>query len=249
MSKLPLSFLVAIAISCNSQVFERNIVLIDVGHSSETDLARQIQIINTLNPAVMSICLRLARKNDESKSSKLFQALVSCKKIVMLSLIESFGSDDAYVVLESDTEFVPRHAMTGFSNIIHENDALKTVKRFAIEQQECMNDDIEYHFSVRTVLSFDSLKAMAFVKKHPQIEDIDYKNGKRKFKTFSSDEVTGGKLKREDIEGKIVMVGFLGQGERDMIYTPLNKKTLPYKPDMYELEYLANIVSQVLENK
>jgi CHASE2 domain-containing sensor protein len=43
------------------------------------------------------------------------------------------------------------------------------------------------------------------------------------------------------------MIGFLGPGDQDKFITPLN--TNPNEPDMYGLEYLANIVAQVLEDK
>lgn len=48
----------------------------------------------------------------------------------------------------------------------------------------------------------DSLKAIHFVKHNPRIIDVDYKNGKRKFKTFSSSDGLNGKLTKMDIEDK-----------------------------------------------
>jgi CHASE2 domain-containing sensor protein len=55
-----------------------------------------------------------------------------------------------------------------------------------------------------------------------------------------------GNITKKDIEGKIVMFGFLGPGNEDKFFSPLN--TNPNEPDMYGLEYLANVVAQVLEN-
>lgn len=43
------------------------------------------------------------------------------------------------------------------------------------------------------------------------------------------------------------MISFLGPGDEDKFYTPLN--TNPGEPEMYDLECLANIVAQVLEYK
>ena len=41
------------------------------------------------------------------------------------------------------------------------------------------------------------------------------------------------------------MLSFLGPGNEDKFFTPLN--TDNKNPDMYGIEYLANIVAQVLE--
>ena len=86
-----------------------------------------------------------------------------------------------------------------------------------------------------------------FVRNNPNIVALDHKNGRRKFKTFSSSVVLKGKLTKSDVEGKIVMMGFLGPGNRDKFFTPLNSN--PNEPDIYGLEYLANIVAQVIETK
>ena len=47
------------------------------------------------------------------------------------------------------------------------------------------------------------------------------------------------------MEGRIVIFGYLGPWDLNKVVTPLN--TGGRKPDMYGVEYLANIVCQVLE--
>ena len=96
-------------------------------------------------------------------------------------------------------------------------------------------------------MQFDSLRTNKFIKTHDRLVDIDFKNGERKFKIFTFQNVLTNKLTKGDIEGKIVMLGFLGPGTQDKHISPLNSN--PNEPDMYGLEYLAHIVAQILEKK
>lgn len=85
------------------------------------------------------------------------------------------------------------------------------------------------------------------IKTHDRLVDIDFERAKSKFKTFSVQEVLKGKLTKADVEGKIVMLGFLGPGSQDKHVSPLNPNIT--EPNMYGLEYLAIIVAQILEHK
>ena len=76
---------------------------------------------------------------------------------------------------------------------------------------------------------------------------VDYKEGRRTFVKISPEDVFGGKVKRKDIEDKIVLIGFLGPGDDDKFFTPLRDKLAPIEPDMYGVEYLANVTAQILE--
>lgn len=89
------------------------------------------------------------------------------------------------------------------------------------------------------------VKTSNFIQSHERLVDLNFKKGVRKFKTFSVTDVLNGKLTKKEIEGKIVMMGFLGPGNEDKFYSPLNKNSK--EPDMYGVEYLANIVAQILE--
>jgi len=236
------------SLTCFSQNEESNIVLINVENLDRAGIAKEISIINSLKPKVISIDLQFTGSHGENDLT-LINVLESCESLVMSSVIQSFGNNDTLIHLGGGIEFFPNHSKKGFINTILENDDIQTLRCFQIQQYNNFGKRVEYHFSVRTAMSVDSIKAINFVKRNPKIISIDYKQGQRKFKTFNSAQVFNGKITRNDIEDKIILVGFLGPGDEDKFYTPLNKRIKPYKPDMYGLEVLANIVAQVLECK
>lgn len=240
-------FTVAIT-SCNSQIINPRdkIVLVNVDTLNRKGIADEINIINSLNPKVIAIDLQFSNDTKRKDDYLLLLALEKVKNLVMISVIEDYdGREKAYrrFALGSLPEYL-LGAKTGFGNTILEGRPLE-LRKFSVHEN--VNGGIEYHFAVRTAMAFDSLAAAHFVERSPRIVDIDYDYGKKKFKSFSSSEVLKRAITRADIEGKIVLLGFLGPGDEDKFFTPLN--TNPMAPDTYGLEYLACIVAQVLENK
>ena len=241
-------FFVSTTLSCSSQTYERNIVLINVGTLDRAGIANEIAVINSLNPNVIAIDLQFSNRTKYQNDLRLISELVKCKNLIMVSSVKDYNGNDVEYrkfTYGSLPEFSIM-AKTGFSNTILEEDEFQTLKRFSTHEK--VNGSIEYHFAVRTTMEFDSMKTMEFVKNNPRVIDIDYQGGKRKFKVFSDSEVLNKKVSRKDIEGKIVMIGFLGPGDEDKFFTPLNKKAKPLKPDMYGVECWANVVAQVLES-
>jgi len=246
-----LPFFVLLAIRCICQP-EKDIVLVNVGNLDRAGIAREVLILDSLDPRAIAIDIQFSSSHYDERDAKLSSALLKCKNLIMASLIKNVG-EKIMVFPGSRPEFHSPHRKTGFINTVLENDGRRTLKRFTVWEEESFVTRsigkrwIEYHFAVRTAMVSDSLKAMRFVKNHPKIVDVDYKGGKRKFKKYSTEEVLGGKLTRKEIEGKIVILSFFGPGNEDKFFTPLN--TNPKEPDMYGGEYLAHIVAQVLESE
>jgi CHASE2 domain-containing sensor protein len=206
-----------------------------------------ISKLNRLSPAVIAIDLTFVNNSTYDDDLRLLTAIEACKSLVMASAIlryrEVEGDHDFEGYMYQTEPHFLLNAKTGFVNALGGHDTENSLSKFSTYVK--VNGEIEYHFSVRTAMVYDSLKAFEFVKGNPKIVTVDYKDGKRKFKTFSSSYVRDGKLVHEDISQKIVMLGFLGPGDEDKFFTPLNSNS--GRPDMYGLEYLANVVSQVLE--
>ncbi|MFZ6008715.1 MAG: CHASE2 domain-containing protein [Bacteroidota bacterium] len=238
--------LLTTVVSCKSQIFEPKIILVNVQGTDRAGYAKVIDKIDSLRPRVVSIDLQFSEYTEYEKDTRLFQALDNCDNLVMISVIEDYtGEAEEYVRFTYGSQPIfLMNAVTGFGNTILEQDELLTLKRFSTFEK--VSGSVEYHFSIRTAMKFDSLKTIEFVNNNPRIIDIDYAGGNREFKKLKWTDFAGGKVLEDDIAGKIVMIGFLGPGDIDKFFTPLNTKK--ERPDMYGIECLANIVAQVLED-
>lgn len=235
--------------SCTAQTTD-SIVLINVGHSDMREIAEQIDAINNLNPAVLAIDIAFTGYNGTKEDVHLANALKKTKKLILPSKIASHGQDyygkEMITVYPAcDFAFEPMHSTSGFvSAEVSVSDADRIPGQFML-WQTTYEVDTFYHFSLMTAMAFDSLAAMSFLRNHDRFVPVDYQHGGQKFPTFSAEDVLGGKVKQEQVEGKIVMIGFLGPGNEDKHFSPLTDD--PTRPDMYGLEYLAHIVAQILE--
>jgi CHASE2 domain-containing sensor protein len=236
--------------SCHSQSVTDNIVLVNVGNYDKGRIAKLISKTNALNPKVISLDIAFPEYTGDNNDKSLYRALLGVKKLVMPSEITSEGEDYQgreiiSVYLTCAAEFFVPYAESGFVSTRVEESQIRMPKQFIVWQKTNYSEDVYHHFSVVTAMTVDSLKAVSFIEKNERLVDVDFKDRGRLFKKFSHEEVLSGKVKKEDIEGKIVIMGFLGPGNQDKFISPFS--TNPDEPDMYGVEYLANIVAQVLE--
>lgn len=246
---LLLSFMI-FAGSCQSQSVHDSIVLVNTGPYDKGRIAKLISKLSTLSPKVIALDIAFPEYAGDTDDRNLYLALRDVKRLVLPSEIsyegqDYQGRDIISVYLTCATEFFVPNAKTGFVSAEVERDQGQIPRKFIVWQKGSYSEDIYHHFSVVTAMTFDSLRGSSFVQSQERLVDIDYKNGKRKFKIFSASEILVDNLTKKDIEGKIVMMGFLGPGDDDKYFTPLGAN--PNEPYMYGLEYLANIVAQVLE--
>jgi CHASE2 domain-containing sensor protein len=235
--------------SCRKQVVaEEEIVLINAEILDRAGLAEQLNQINALDPKLVALDIFFSEDRDPRKDVLLQAALGKTKRLFMISIIDDYdyGRRKGYTQfgLGSLPAFL-EGAQTGFANTIINEDEMRTLSRFSTHEYVAGN--FEYHFGVRLAMAYDSLHAMQFIERHSRIVDVDFKNGERSFKTFSASDVLGKRISKQDIEGKIVMLGFLGPGNEDKFFTPLNNN--PDEPDMYGMVYLAHVVAQIMESE
>jgi CHASE2 domain-containing sensor protein len=242
-----LIFCILNVLSCSPQGVENNIILINIEHKNRHEIAETITKICLLSPKLLAIDLDFQDASEYDQDTQLIFALLECKNLVMATIIDDYIEDKPEYkgFVNGWNPYLLVNAKTGFTNAILENDNLKTLSRFSISEK--VGGRLEYNFAIRVAMDVNSSKTIDFIKTNPNIVEIDYKNGERVLKKILATQVLNNQITREDFEGKIVMIGFLGPGDDDKHFTPLNKKIKPYKPDMYGLEILANIVAQVLE--
>ena len=260
MTKIFLVFLLAIAASCECQTKDDaandELVIINIGKRYRLGIAQEIAIINSLAPKVVALDTYFPNEKDQYSDSLLISTLNTCKGLVMMSLIKEYtGKNDvSYNELDGSLPKFLANSKIGFANSILENDQFQTLKRFSIYEK--VNNLTIYHFAVRASMEYDSLKTMEFISGKPRVIDVEYIGDEKMFKTFSDFDVFNGKVRREDIEGKIVLFGYIGPYEgytgdydEDKFFSPLNGRMPPYKPDMYGVVFHANIIAQILRQK
>lgn len=231
--------------SCSSQKGQNAIVLVNIDTLSRSEIAQVIVKIDSLTPGVVGLDIMFNDRTRYEDDLKLISALYSCNNLVMGRLIKNYSTEtnyhDQYVSLPP--EFVPENARYGFINAILNDKEHSMLSRFSVK--EMVKNRVEYHFSIRVAMTYDSLKTIDFINSHSRFVEVDFKAKNRDFKVFSSTEVLRNRVVADDIRGKIVLIGFLGPGDEDRFSTPLTKD--PTERDIYGLQFLAYIIAQVLE--
>jgi CHASE2 domain-containing sensor protein len=203
-----------------------------------------VRSIAAQRPKVMGLDMIFDHDTENSKDYELFLALESCKSLVMASLMENENDSKR---LGGSLDIFLSNARTGFINTIDGKGKLHKLDEFQVS--ESFNGRIEYHFAIMIAMIADSIKAVSFVGSNTNTVTVDYSSGKRKLKTYTDRDVISGKVPDEAIEDKIVLFGYLGPSNEDKFYSPLSDDPSSNQPDMYGLEYLANIIVQILSSK
>lgn len=234
--------------SCSPQSVTDRIVIVGVETYDPELLYKEIQNICALNPKVIAVDIQFPELINDYLDTLLRSALQSCDKVILPSQIRGYTYEDKnYQDTLGTHPFFLSNGRTGFVNVILEYDKFSTLKRFSIK--ETVNGEVEYHFAVLTAMMYDSIKTISYIKKKPKIIDIEYQKDQMKFKKIRGSYAINNGLDREDIEGKIVLLGSFWpiEGEPpDVFVSPLND-TPEQGADMWGVVYLANVIAQILE--
>jgi len=268
---------------------DSNIVIINIGNLSRAQIAQQIQVISQFKPKVIgvdvffdcpncfdgkidSLCCPLAY--DTLSNMMLNSAIEEAGNVVLVtkllqtdSLIAKFGDSDKYDSLRRTDLFIRGNAYEGYASLEtdaeHQED-LKVCRRFnpAMQMQD---GSVEYAFSVKMAMLFDSVKTKKFLARNKPSEVINYR-GNVPDPYRASHPAFGNRYNYLDydqpfdtasylhslITDKIVLFGFMGADMNDTSWddkfiTPLNKQFAgKTRPDMYGVVVHANIISMIL---
>lgn len=231
----------------------KNIVIINVGVGNRTRISKTLQIVNANRPKVIALDLLFSERKSKYEDSLLSSALLDASNRVMAVTLSEY-QPTTEIIYDSVSGTLPEFrakSKIGFINSITEDDEYNTLKKFVV--WENLKGNPFYHFGVQTAMAFDSLKTLAFIEANPRIVEVDFYGPEQSFTVYYENDVIGGRIKKEDIEGKIVLFGYLGpypnyrgDFDSDKFYTPLNNNPASSRPDMYGVVFLANIINQVL---
>lgn len=252
---------------------DTNIVLINIGPLSRRGIARQIEILNQHEPAVVGFDIFLPDlKEDLEGDMYMAEVLANTKQLVMANKmikskeLEALDLDDeVYDSLHQSHEFFRFNAMEAYANLDTEagiQDDYKTCRAFA--PYKMVNDDLVHAFGLKIATLYDSIKARK-VFKRDRFREIIYFKGNvmdkrggphvpKVFPVIDYEEVLKENFDPELVRGKILIMGYLGDDlsgyyTEDNFFSPLNE-ILAGKAalDMFGAVIHANIIAMILED-
>jgi CHASE2 domain-containing sensor protein len=258
---------------------DENIVLVNIGNLDRRGIAEQIQIISKYKPKVIGLdgffdcatglrdTVNCPQLKDTLGNLMLSHAIREAGNVVLVSKVlqaDTLLPEDVYDSLRrSDAAFLDYALAEGFASLETDaayQDDVKTCRKF--NPQIAVKDDVQYAFSVKMAMLYDSALTNRFLKRDNYSEIINYRGNvvdfhgttyyPQMFYTLDVSDVMTENFVSEMITDKIVIFGYLGEtiGDpswSDKFYTPLNKKLAgKANPDMFGVAVHANIISMII---
>jgi CHASE2 domain-containing sensor protein len=237
------------ASSCRGQavnediVSHEQIVLVNVGITDRAQIAKLLDQLTLLNPRVIAIDLQFSSEKDSDGDRKLIEALGKCKNLVMVSIIDDYSERKF-----AHERFIPgclpkftANAVTGFANLPIVDGHHQKLRKFSL--WEYVDGVEEQSFAAQIATLYDRTTMANYEINHGKVNELHESQNLKKFKTYTLREVLTGKVLKNEIQDKIVMIGFLGPGEEDKFSSPFTQSD---NLDIYGLEFHALVVDQIL---
>lgn len=218
--------------------------------------------------------------NDTMGNLLLANAIQEAGNVVLVSKLlqttKTFreGLVDVYDSIEYSDELFQTFADHGFANLATDaryQDDVKICRSFVPTME--VNGKTELAFGVKLAMAYDSARTEEFLAREKEEEVINFRGNveahtlklrnvatdisttefTNRFTVIDVQQVFNQEFTPSAIEGKIVIMGYLGDyfGDpswNDKFFTPLNKKVAGRaNPDMFGVVIHANIVSMILD--
>lgn len=231
---------------------DKNIILVNIGNLDRRGIAQLLNRINEQEPKVVGID-SFFRSPKGAKQD--FPLSIACRRTDNLVLVSQLHHPNVvshhFDSLSRSHPLFSKWAESGFANLISGGeDGFRTTRLFT--PVEKISGEEELSFPVKILQKYDSTAyAHLRTRKHKQ-EIINFSGNMDHFFRFDYHQVLDTSVDLSVMEGKIVLLGYMGGylGEAtltDIFYTPLNGKTGGRSyPDMYGVVVHANIISQAL---
>ena len=273
---------------------DERVVLVNIGVLSRRELAREIQIISKYNPKVIGIdsyfncegglkdSINCPQLKDTLGNLLLSDAIQQAGNVVLVSKLlpktltaKNPNAERFYDSMEVSDPMFSNFTDRGFANLPTDANYQEDVKYCSslIPKYEVSEKNVEYAFSVKLAMKYDSLKAIKFLNRNYDEELINFRGNAEtvdnKLKSLDSLELEQSHYRvlcylidvndvmEENFDpslfkNKIVIMGFLGKrfGDpawEDKFFTPLNKAVAGRaNPDMFGPVIHANSVIMIL---
>ncbi|MBX2841820.1 MAG: CHASE2 domain-containing protein [Flammeovirgaceae bacterium] len=243
----------------NETPYEENIVLVNIGAAGlgRASIAHQIAVLNKYKPSVIGIDAKFfsLKEDDPIGDFKLALAFEEAENLVLASefAVTSDTSQSWDILKLPPPEFI-KLAETAYVNVGNTEFSDFTTWRSIPVQERTSSGITEPCFAVKVAELYNPDIAKKFKERNNEIENIYFKGNLDKYTKLDVEDVLNENFLPELIEGKIVLMGYMGDGymdyhfDEDKFYTPLNEKQVGRgTPDMFGVVVHANIVSMILD--
>jgi CHASE2 domain-containing sensor protein len=242
---------------------DTSIVLVNIGNLDRRAIARQVRILNACKPALIAIDGYFwSQKEDTLGDILLAEALENTPNLVLASKLNYNAPTGNYDSLACSHPIF-MHGDHGYANL--ETEALeqhqfKVCRSFP--PTYAVNGVEQLSFSVRIAERFDAQAAHEFLSRGNETETINYRGNIMdygqtryggRYMALDVDDVLLQRFETGALEGKILLLGYMGdnfedRSWEDKFFTPLNRKYAGRSnPDMFGVVVHANIVSMILK--
>lgn len=225
------------------------IVLVNIGHLDRGGIAAIMYALQQASPAVIGVDVMFYSKKDTLQDLFLREEL-SRPNVVATNILHT--EDDPPTVLNSNDFFGELNY--AYANLVA-TDSLNSTIRYIMP---FFNEEGYWAeaFTSRIIEMYDSTAFEALSKRGNTFETINYYGTYQQFVAYEGEQVIFGAFNPEDINGKIVLLGYMGDfvGDasdlEDFKYTPLNHEVLGKSiPDMHGLTIHANILTMYMNRQ
>jgi len=236
-----------------------NIVIVNIGYRNRAELAEMLKVISSNQPKVIGGDIFFDHDFDtvDIVGTSLLSNQVKAIKNLVLASAYGGKTDDGTDIVARQSPMIREYVKEGIVslNIALDDPEYGTVRSFYPITEINNVNHFSFGFLVASFLDSSVLKYAT--KDEMMIRWYGYgnDNSDRIFKTFDSNQILVGEFAKNDFDGKIVLLGFMGETLGDYVpgeifFTPLNKKIIGRSlPDMYGVEVHANVIKMIVDKE
>ncbi|MBL7781979.1 MAG: CHASE2 domain-containing protein [Saprospiraceae bacterium] len=234
-------------------VLDNHIVLVNTGKPDRDTMRMVVDRLVEAGAKVVALDVLLEGRKNPRTDSLLRAALTRIENVVLATELDAYSDDDGKFKMQVGCDtFFGNYVYSGFINFISK-DSNSTIRYFSplemTTEGECLS------FPVQVAKLYDPQVVERLFQRDKKLEEIYYTGNGDQFVQYESKDILNPAIDlKKQIQGKIVLVGFLGtyawdKPMLDRHYTPLNERyTGRNTPDMYGMVIHANIIQMMLNN-
>lgn len=234
---------------------DSNIVLVNIGALSRSELAKEIDIISKYKPRVIGIDGIFKDLKDQISDSLLEHSFRKFDRLVLGGRLIYNSKKKYFDSLITSHDYFLSNTRIGYftigtsTELINEN-KVEMPRFFSVS--EIIKNFKYQHFIVEIIRGFDSIKFEKFLKRKNQIEYINFEGGYYRFRKLDVNDIFHPTTDLSFLKDKIILMGFMGStigdsSKEDKFYSPLRSLNPDSRePDLFGVEFLARGVAMIL---